>query len=190
VKSLVAFAALAAAAAVAAPASAQSLTAFKPTGYTAGVSYQSLNIGSGSVGAITIRAGADFGKYFGLEGEGGWGVDDHNGSTPASDYAFRRHLSDQYAGYGVVRYPVYENATVFVRGGFGHTDIKYQATSVVDGTGYTQTPSRDSWNYGAGGQYLVDGKNGVRLDYTHFDFIGHGAQQTADTWSVGYVHKF
>jgi hypothetical protein len=184
-------AAISAAAAVAAPASAQILPSYlAPVTFNAGVGYQSLNIQSGSVGAITIRGGADFGKYVGLEGEGGWGVVDRNEPVASSNYNGKRHLADQYAAYGVVRYPVYENFTVFGRGGYGHTDQKYQYQDIVNGGGYNVNTSRDSWNYGAGAQYLADGKNGVRFDYTHFDYIGNGQPGTADTWTVSYVHKF
>ncbi len=47
----------------------------------------------------------------------------------------------------------------------------------------------DSVNYGVGGEYFFDGKNGVRVDYTRFDFQKSGAAD-ADTWSVGYVRRF
>jgi hypothetical protein len=185
-KSLVAFAALAAVAAVAAPASAQTLPAsLAPVTYNAGIGYTGVNTSGADIGAITLRAGADFGKYFGVEGEGSFGVNDQNGSV--GTVATKLHLNDQYAAYGVVRYPVLPKTNVFARGGFGHSDVK--ATASLNGVSASQTVGLDSWNYGAGGEYFFDGKNGVRAEYTRFDFQERGMQD-ADTWTVSYVHKF
>ena len=39
-----------------------------------------------------------------------------------------------------------------------------------------------------GGQYFLDDKNGVRLDYTHHDFMK--SEDTADVWAVAYTRKF
>lgn len=188
-KSLVALAALAAAA-VAAPAFAQPLAlpaSLAPNGYNASIGYTNIGSDRVNLGAVTIRAGAGFGKYFGVEGEGSFGVDDHNGEV--GTLTTKYHVNDQYAGYGVVHYPLLPNTDVFVRGGYGHTDVKYTSNDLVLNTGVSVTTGRDSWNYGAGAQYLVDGKNGVRLDYTRHDFVNRGAQN-ADVWTISYVHKF
>jgi hypothetical protein len=49
-----------------------------------------------------------------------------------------------------------------------------------------------SWNYGVGAQYLPDGRNGVRFDYTRRDFQapGFGNPQDVDTYAVSFVHRF
>jgi len=186
VKSLVAFAALAAAAAIAAPASAQTLPSdLSPVTYTVGVGYTGASTSGADLGAITLRAGANFGKYFGVEGEGSFGVNDQRGSL--SGVPYKLHLDDQYAGYGVVRYPVLPKANVFARLGYGHSDIK--ATATAGGVTASQKAGADSVNYGAGAEYFFDGKNGLRAEYTRFDFQG-GAGGNADTWTVSYVYKF
>jgi len=185
-KSLVAFAALAAVAAVAAPASAQTLPSYlAPVSYTGQVAYTGIDTQGADLGAVTFRLGADLGKYFGVEGEGSFGVVDQNGSF--SGVATKLHLNDQYAGYGVVRYPLLPNANVFARVGYGHSDVKASATA--GGLSASQTVGLDSWNYGAGANYFFDAKNGVRAEYTRYDFQDRGVQ-SADTWSVGYVRKF
>ena len=185
-KSLVAFAALAAVAAVAAPASAQTLPAsLAPVTYNAGIGYTGVNTSGADLGAITLRAGADFGKYVGVEGEGSFGVNDENGHIGSA--ATKLHLNDQYAAYGVARYPLLPNANVFGRVGYGHSDIK--ATASLNGVSASQTVGLDSVNYGAGAEYFFDGKNGVRAEYTRFDFQNRNAQD-ADTWTVSYVRKF
>ena len=90
----------------------------------------------------------------------------------------------------MVRYPVLANANVFARGGYGHTDLTAGVTaSLLTGVETTAKAGLDSWNYGAGAQYFFDGKNGIRAEYTRFDFQERGVQD-ADTWTVSYVHKF
>jgi hypothetical protein len=185
-KSLIAFAAIAAVAAVAAPASAQTLpSSLAPVTYNAGVGYTGIDTSGADIGAITLRAGADFGKYFGVEGEGSFGVNDQDGQV--GQVATKLHLNDEYAAYGVVRYPLIPNANVFFRGGFGHSDVRASASS--GGVSAAETVGLDSWNYGAGAEYFFDGKNGVRAEYTRFAFQDRGVQD-ADTWTVSYVHKF
>ena len=187
-KSLVAFAALAAAAAIAAPASAQTLPSdLSPVTYTVGVGYTGASTSGADLGAITLRAGANFGKYFGVEGEGSFGVNDQRGSL--SGVPYKLHVDDQYAGYGVVRYPVLPKANIFARGGYGHTDLTAAVTPLLTGLETTGKVGLDSWNYGAGAEYFFDGKNGLRAEYTRFDFQG-GAGGNADTWTVSYVYKF
>ena len=86
------------------------------------------------------------------------------------------------AAYAVGFLPVGEKADLYVRGGYGTTK------GSVTVPGEFNRVSGESWNYGAGGQYLFDGKNGVRADYTRHDFTDGGGK--ADVYSVGYVHKF
>jgi hypothetical protein len=185
-KSLVAFAALAAAAAVAAPASAQTLPSYlAPVSYNGSVAYTGVDTQGADLGAVTFRLGADLGKYFGVEGEGSFGVVDQDGSI--GGVATKLHLNDQYAGYGVARYPLLPNANLFARVGYGHSDVK--ASASAGGLSASQTVGLDSWNYGGGANYFFDAKNGVRVEYTRFDFQDRGVRD-ADTWSVGYVRKF
>ena len=188
VKSLVAFAAVAvAAAAVAAPAFAQSLPALAPITYNAGLGFTGVSLPRTDVGAITLRAGADFGKYLGVEAEGAFGVVDADGQIGAT--TTKAHLNDEYAAYALARYPVLTNGSLFARVGYGHTDLKLTATDMVSSVSASGTARVDSWNYGAGAQYFFSGKNGVRVDYTRFDFRARGLTD-ADTWTVSYVRKF
>jgi outer membrane immunogenic protein len=182
VKSLIASAAVLAAAAFAAPAFAQNLPVLGAATYNAGAGYTGLNTQGLGFGMATLRAGADFGKYVGVEAEGAFGVIDQ---TPTlKGVSTSEHINDEYAAYAVARYPVLADANLFVRGGFGHTDIK--ASPLMRGA---VTSGYDSWNYGAGGEYFFDGKNGVRAEYTRMSFQDRGLRD-ADTFTVSYVHKF
>jgi hypothetical protein len=187
VKSLVAFAALAAAAAVAAPASAQNLPSFAPISYNASLGYTGFSLPRADFGAVTLRAGADFGKYLGLEGEGSFGVTDTRDFWGQTD--IKAHLNNQYAGYVVARAPVLANANLFARGGYGHSEIKATERDIYSGVTTSANIGSDSWNYGAGGEYFFDAKNGLRAEYTKFNFVKSGATD-ADTWTISYVRKF
>jgi outer membrane immunogenic protein len=182
-KSLIAVAALAAAA-VAAPAFAQTVpTYLAPVSYYASAGYTGINWLGNNLGAVTLRAGADLGKYVGVEGEAGFGVADAGLSYPGIGSA-KLHLDNQYAGYVVGRYPVLPNANLFARVGYGHDQIKASATGVN-----SVTTGEDSLNYGVGGQYLFDAKNGLRLEWTRYDFRATGSTP-ADAWTLSYVRKF
>lgn len=176
-KSLVSLAAVAAISAVAAPAFAQT-SFFAPVSYEGTVGYTSISQYGGTLGAVDLRAAANFGAYAAIEGEGAFGVSDANVTGGA-----KLRLNNEYAAYGVARWPVIANANLFARLGYGHSDVKATAGSLSASTGV------DSVNYGVGGEYFLDGKNGVRVDYTRYDFQSTGSKD-ADTWSVGYVRKF
>lgn len=185
-KSLVAFAALAAVAAVAAPAAAQTLPSYlAPVSYNASLGYTGVTWGGNNLGAVTLRAGADFGKYVGVEGEGSFGVSD--ASVSLGGASAKTHLNNAYAGYFVGRYPILPNGNLFARVGYGHLDASQSASA--GGVSAKISGGADSLNYGAGGEYLFDGKNGLRLEYTRYDLRADSTKD-ADTWSLSYVHKF
>ena len=187
VKSLVAFAALAAAA-IAAPASAQTLALpsyLAPLSYNASLGYTGSTFAGNNLGAVTIRAGADFGKYVGVEGEGSFGVSD--AAVSLGGASAKTHLNNEYAGYFVGRYPIMPNGNLFARVGYGHLDIRQSAS--FGGQSASIAGGVDTLNYGAGGEYLFDGKNGLRIEYTRYDLRTDNAKD-ADTWSLSYVHKF
>ncbi len=185
-KSLVAFAAITAAAAIAAPASAQTLQSYlAPVSYNASLGYTGVSWAGNNLGAVTLRAGADFGKYLGVEGEGSFGVAD--AAVSLAGASAKTHLNNAYAGYFVGRYPIMPNGNLFARVGFGHIDAQQSAS--LGGASASIRDGVDSLNYGAGGEYLFDGKNGLRIEYTRYDLRTDNAKD-ADTWSLSYVHKF
>lgn len=133
-----------------------------------------------NLGAIQGRLGARFGSVFGIEGELATGVNDDSVNVLGTNVDVE--LEHQAAIYGTANFPVAPNVDVFARVGYGTNKIK------ASGPGATASGSEESWNYGVGGQYFFDGVNGVRADYTRFDFEDSG--QDADVWSIAYVRKF
>lgn len=178
-KPLIATAAVAAIAAAVVPAAASAQTA--TTGAYGSVGYSAANQEGVDLGAIQGRLGYRINPYFGVEGELSGGV--KKDSANVAGVPVNVKLERQEAIYGVGFLPVAPNADLYARVGYGNTSLKASgpggASAAADG---------NSWNYGVGGQYFLDDKNGVRADYTRFDFKDDGGE--ADVWSIGYVRKF
>ena len=129
--------------------------------------------------AVTERLGARFGKYFGVEGEVSEGLNSQRidlGGTPADV-----RMNVQYAGYGVGYLPIMRNADLFARIGYGGTNF---SSSGPDGR---FSGEESSWNWGGGGQYFFTPVDGVRAEYTRYNY---NFIPDANTWSVSYVRKF
>jgi outer membrane immunogenic protein len=157
-----------------------SASTFSPVTLYGQLGYEDNHLDGANLGAIQGRLGAKFGSYVGVEGElsGGVKSDTVNvGGTPVN-----LSLRNQEAIYGVGFLPITPKFDLFGRMGYGHSSIKGE-TAVAEVTG-----GQDSWNYGGGGQYFFDDKNGVRADYTRHEFV-HGPENE-DVWALGYVRKF
>ena len=180
-KTFVIAAAAAALAGIGAPALAQTMSQPQPQAY-AGNGYTGLSPNGHDAGEVTGRLGGKMGRYWGVEAELGTGVNSTTYASPGG----RTSLSEQPSGAGyIVGYvPITPRFELLARVGGGDTQFKYETP-----TGTTQVVS-GSFNYGAGGQYFFDDKNGLRADYTRRDFQGSTAPRDMDTWSVGYVRKF
>jgi hypothetical protein len=142
--------------------------------------YEDSHVDGANVGAIQGRLGARFGSYLGAEGELSAGVKSDTINVGGTNTNVS--LRNQEAIYGVGFLPITPRFDLFGRVGYGHSSIKADPTLVAD------TGGQDSWNYGGGGQYFFDDKNGVRADYTRHEFV-HGPQNE-DVWALGYVRKF
>lgn len=174
---ILAAAALTAASLAAAPAFAQGLSPV--TGYgNLGVAH--VDAGSENFTTLGGRLGARFGSYFGLEGEGSFGVDGDKGTVGGVPYTSK--LKHQFAGYAVGFFPASPKLDLFVRAGYGNTKAKV-STPLASVTG-----DGDSWNFGGGAQYFLTAKDGVRVDYTRQEFT-HGPDH-ANVWGASYVRKF
>jgi len=178
-KTLMTAAAIAAMTAAIIPAAAQAQEA-GTTSFYGSVGYSNADLDGVNLGAINGRVGARFGQYLGVEGEAGFGVADDSVRIGATNVDIE--LKHSVAIYGVGFLPVAPNADLYARVGYGNSKIKASAP------GASATADGDSWNYGVGGQYFLDDKNGVRVDYTRHDFRDGG--DDANVWSLGYVRKF
>jgi len=154
---------------VSAPALAQD--ASSPEFYgNLGYSFYDTDIGDAELGAVNARLGARFHRYFGIEGEAAFGVQDD--TVAGIDVGLNHSL----AVYGVGFLPVTDRVDLLARAGWGNTDVEIGGVDTDD----------DSFNYGVGAQFSFDDHNAIRGDWTRFD--GDDAQ--ADVWSINYVRKF
>jgi hypothetical protein len=177
-KSVVIAASALAAVALAAPAFAQDSFTLDPvTGYV-NLGYLNSDLNGVGLNALGGRAGAQFGKYLGAEGELQFGVGTTGTDTPNVD----EKLHNAYAAYLVGHLPLTANGEVFVRGGYGHSDV------LVNDSGSSTDVGRSSWNFGGGAQYFFAPHDGMRLDYTREEFRDDTGN--ANVWSLSWVHRF
>jgi outer membrane immunogenic protein len=171
-------AASAAAIAAIAPAAASAQAMSQPQIY-GGLGYSQSN-DDVDVGSIQARLGARFGSYVGVEGEYARGVKSDNINVAGANVDVK--LRHQEAIYGVGFLPLGPNTDLLARVGYGNTALRAKtAGAVLDDDG-------ESWNFGVGAQHHFDGKNGIRADYTRYEFKGSSA--AANVLSLGYTRKF
>ena len=148
---------------------------------TGSIGYTQLDGDDGDLGAITGRLGYDFTRNLGIEGEASFGVKDQDVTFGGVDTT----LEHQYdaAVYGVARLPVTENLELFGRVGYGTTEVKASTA------GFAATEDGESVNYGVGANYFIDGRNGIRADWTRRDFQEDNGGEL-DTYGLSFVRRF
>jgi hypothetical protein len=180
-KSLIAAASAIAIAAVAAPAFAQS-SSFGPITPYVNLGYSYADTSLDNFGAnpgfsvIDGRLGAKIGRYFGAEGEVGFGL------NTADQGGVGYKVRNSYAGYAVGFLPIMPNADLFARIGYGHDNLR----ATVNGQSFDT--GADTLNYGVGGEYFLTPHDGIRVDYTRDEFRQNNGH--ANVWGVSYVRKF
>jgi hypothetical protein len=181
-KLMLSAAAAAAALFAAGAASAQMAPLYGNLGYThygAEAEGEELNLG-----AITGRVGSRLSPYLAVEGEGSIGVRDEEETSGGVTTSLG--LNYQLLGFVVGMLPISPEADLFARIGYGVTDLEFE----VSGPGFTDTASDSEGTLalGAGGQFFFDGLNGVRAEYTRYDFQDDGGD--IDSLSIAYVRRF
>lgn len=152
------------------------------TGLYGTLGYMGQNSSGGDIGAIQGRLGYRVTPFLGVEGEVAGGVKNDNIAV-APGVSAKASLDHQYAAYATGFVPLSPQVELIGRVGYGHEQMNYK----TPGADFTQ--SSDSINYGAGVQYNLDAKNGVRADYTRESFQHTGVDDT-NVWSVAYARHF
>jgi outer membrane immunogenic protein len=147
--------------------------------YTLGAGFERFSGDGVDLDSVVFRGRYDFNNYFGVEGQANIGVGDDSVTVLGTT----ADVSLEYAVgvFGVVRAFSNENGNVFMRAGYTNSQID---ASVA---GFSASADSDAWAYGVGGEYLFDGRNGVRFDYTKYDYNGGGE---SDAYGVSYVRRF
>lgn len=144
-----------------------------------------------SLGTVDGRLGARFGRYIGVEGEVGFGVKEEEivpddiacAQVLGVDCSVDLKIENKIAGYLVGFLPLSEQADLFARVGYGRVEVEAEAESFdveVDA-------DDEAFAFGAGGQFFLDAFNGVRAEYTRFEFDEGG---DVGSYSLSYVRKF
>ncbi len=146
--------------------------------------------------SITGRVGGRWHQYFGVEGEvsGGLGGDSRiSGSgTPAQTNLYTKQTLAG-AAYAVGFIPLGPKFDILGRVGYGAS--KYD---VRPGVGPSYDANENGIRYGVGAQYLLNGGNGLRVDYTrqHMGNLSDSGgylmpgSHDAGVWAVSLAHKF
>lgn len=172
-------AASAAAMAAFVPAIAQAQDAAPTTGAYANLGYGYLDGQGSHLDAALARFGYRFMPFVGVEGEGAIGIGSaSDSSVPGGSVKLKNEL----AAYAVGFAPLSDRLDLLARVGYGTQKFR------AKGGGVTVSDRVESFNYGIGAQYHLDGVNGFRADWTRYDFkegYGHG-----DVYAITYSRKF
>jgi hypothetical protein len=178
----------------AASTTAPSLT--QPQGYL-NLGYTYLSPYGHDLGELFGRGGVKFSRYWGVEGEIGGGVlGNHFATGPGINSRVNLSEGIQSAIYGVGYLPLPvlggDKLELLARAGYGETPLRMRSDVGPSSANSNSTITVANWNYGAGLQYALNGKDGLRFDYTRRDFQDKGPDNPhdMDTYSIAFVHKF
>lgn len=147
-------------------AQAQEQTGYVEGGYTY-ISVDLDGLGDAGFGAGTLRGGLNFTENFGVEVEGGFGIQDDDILGASVE------LDNYFAGFVTVGADVGENTRAFGRVGYGTYEF----------SGAGGSASADDFVYGVGLRYGFNEQHGVRFD------LG-GVSGDAITAGVAYSLQF
>lgn len=164
------------------PASASAQTERPPVRVfgEAGYSRVELN-GDPDVGfnALHARIGVQFHRYIGVEVEGGFGLGSETVNFGGFDV--ETELKSAIGAFAILSYPVSDNVEILGRAGYASVRISADA-----GFG-PASASEDAFAGGVGLRLFPSGgDNGVRVDYTRYEFDDGGA----NAFQISYVRRF
>jgi hypothetical protein len=151
------------------------------------IGYSYLDGDTVNLGGPTAVIGWKSSTPLGVEAEGSIGTDKDTTSKGAS--ATRIHMRSQWAGYVTATSHVGETFEAGVRVGYGSMTIKETPAATFTGPPFVNHEDLNSWNYGFIGQWVYDGANGIRLDYTRMNFSDNGVKDI-NRWTISWTHKF
>lgn len=139
-------------------ATAQEANVYINAGYT-----QFEGDGGGDLGGITGRIGVGFGPNLAIEGEASFGVNDDSGLE----------LDNEIGIFAVGKLPVASSFDLFARVGVARIET-------------SPGGDEDGLAYGAGGEFHLTDRDGIRGDWTRHDYDAGDV----DAWNISYVRRF
>jgi outer membrane immunogenic protein len=119
--------------------------------------------GGADLGAITGRVGVGFGPNFAIEGEASIGVKEDSGTE----------LDNEIGVFAVGKLPINPSFDLFARVGVARIET-------------SPGGDEDGLAYGAGAQWNLTDKDGIRGDWTRHDYDAGDV----DAYSISYVRSF
>jgi outer membrane immunogenic protein len=141
-----------------APANAQLANVYINAGYT-----NFDGDGGGELGGLTGRVGVGFGQVFAVEGEASIGIMDDDGLE----------LDSALGIFGLARLPLGPSFDIFGRVGMARIET-------------SPGGDEDGLAYGVGGEFHLTAMDGIRGDFTRYDFDAG----EVDALSISYVRRF
>ena len=165
----------------AAPAMAQTASFYGDIGYTnIAIDGQDAGLSDDiTLGSIMAHGGILFTPNFGAEGELAIGIQDEDidfGGGVTGNVG----LNYLVGAYGRAQVEVTPQLVLFARAGVVNAELEAEAAGV------SVSDSETGAGYGAGGEFMFDAFNGIRLDYTRYDI----EDLEADALTIAYKRKF
>jgi len=131
-----------------------------------------------SLNAFTARGGIEFNELLGAEFEAsfGLGADDSNGVDA--------ELENQFGGFVVARYPVFDRVDVLGR--VGYTTAEIQTST----NGVSSDVNADGFAFGLGGEVMITDQIGVRGDYTRIEADDDQLDGGVNVFAITGVYRF
>ena len=139
---------------------------------------------SDEVFGVVARAGLERG-ILGAELEGSVGIT--NESETIGDMRVSGGIDHSLGIFGVARHAFTPKWSALGRVGYHSTRVNAKTRNVNGGASMSGSASFDGIAYGAGVEYNLDKVNGLRLDYTRYDYDDVA---TADSVSATYLRRF
>ena len=171
-----------------------------PDGAYANLGWSHVTTNGASTEGIQGRLGYRFMPFLGVEGELRGGLTTGNATVnyttgaPPVTTAITSGVKQSMAGAGYVVgfLPLMPNRLdLLARVGYGWSRYDLTPTGLA-----ASHADEHGLRYGVGGQYLFDGSNGVRVDWTREHMsnftvpTGLAVDNNASVWGVSFVHKF
>ena len=126
------------------------------------------------------KIGYDVTEYFSVEGQGAFGIIDSTETFGGTE--FKAGVDYAIGAFGLFKAPLSDNFNIFARAGYQLTEIG------ASGGGVSASGNFDGLAAGGGLQYMFDGQNGVRAEYTYLDLPSDAGN--GNVVSLSYVRNF
>ncbi len=132
---------------------------------------------------VAGHVGYDFNRNFGVEAEGVLGVGNSNNVD-----GYNLDLDYSVGAFAKIKAPLSRTVELYGRGGIVSTRFS-EDVETADFL-FEGEVNREAVAFGVGSNFLISGRNGIRAEYTYYDFDVEDISINANTFYAGYYHRF